>query len=329
MALFRYGIGVDYFNYEAIFILINESILEELLYPKTTQEVGFRLILAIFKSLNMSYEIVSGIFALVTFIYLWKIYKNYSSNMIYSFFIYFSMYYTVWMLSGIRQGIVIAIGMYYLLEALKKQKVKRFYFMVLILTTIHTSAIMFIILYFLARMKMTRDKFILIIIFVLIIMNLPIANLLSKIQFLWIVEKIIPYISNEFSIIGNFDIQLIMRLFFVLCGIYIYSVYSKDEFNKKLIDIYLWSFVIYFIFKSSELVAARLLLYGRMLDTIIFVNYLYMIKNKHLKIILNYLLILLMLFFFLKELNSMKLQSEYIDDDAIFVPYSSILEKED
>ena len=141
LAIFRYGSGPDYFSYQYLFERLRSNVLDELFYGLDSQEYGFRLIGAFLKQLGFTYQLYLAFFAILSLFYIYKISLKYSQNPTLSLTLYYSFYYFVWSYSAIRQGLVMAIGIYYLLEAIKLNKIRKFVVIVLLLSFVHTSAL--------------------------------------------------------------------------------------------------------------------------------------------------------------------------------------------
>lgn len=331
MAFFRYGVGADYFNYKLLYNQLQNNPLNEIFNGIDSQEIGFRIIGSSIKSIGIPYEVYLMFFALVNLIFVYKICKKHSSNPTFSLVIYFAFYYFVWTLSGIRQGLVIAVGMYYLLEYISKKFSWKFIFIVIILMTIHTSAIVLILLYLFTKVPFKKGSLLILFFLSFILSLLPLNILLGKLTSLPIVSRIIPYLTDEYSILGNLDFQSIARVIFTIVVFIYYDAYSKrSENDKKILDIYLISMCLYFMLKFSELTASRIAIYGKFLDIIILVNIYYLYKQKINKFLYNSLLSLLVVAYLVKELNALA-STAFIDLEVEnkFIPYTSIFEKEE
>ncbi len=98
---------------------------------------------------------------------------------------------------------------------------------------------------------------------------------------------------------------------------------------KNIVHIYLISFIIYFLFQFSEITAARLSIYGRILDFVILPSIIYLKAPKINKNVVIAGLVLFICIYFAKELNTMKLQAGLVTKETHYVSYSSIYNKED
>lgn len=162
-------------------------------------EVLFRVIGSVFKSLNLSYQVFIGLFATITLYFILKLIKAYSDKTIWSLFIFYSFFYFVWIFSGIRQGLTIAIGTYYLVEALEDRKIIKFTFIVIILSFIHSASLILLPIYLLANIDWTRNKLNITTIFSIVCSILPIENILRLFQSVPLIQKIMFYVGGSYS----------------------------------------------------------------------------------------------------------------------------------
>lgn len=328
VAALRYGIGADYFAYNYLYTRLNPLIFSEIRFGLDEQEILFRLLGSVLKNFGLSYQQYLIVFSAINLYYIGKISRKYSENPTLSFFVYYCFYYFVWTFSGIRQGFVLAVGMYYLLECLESHNTKKIIFLSIFLSLIHLSAILLVVLYFLVRIKIDRNKMIILSCMAIAFSTIPIGNILTKHTMLPFVKRLLPYISYKSSIINILDFQSLGRIIFLIIGLFYYSFFSeKNELSKYIINIYIMSLLIYFLFKFSELTAARLSIYGAFLNIIILPNILYIYKDKFNKFLYSIMLCVLCSIYFNKELQVMVKQTGLVNS-SIVVPYTNVYNKE-
>lgn len=329
LAFLRYGVGADYFAYNYLYNRLRPSLLNELKYGIDKQETLFRLIGVLFKNIGLSYQQYLIIIAIVNLYFIYKICKKYSKNPTFSLLIYFSFYYFVWTFSGLRQGLTLSIGVYYLLETLEDKNTRKFIFISILLSLIHLSAIILIPLYIGGRMNFNKGNLIIISIFAVFMSMIPMAQMLARFTWLPFMDRLMPYIDPSFSMLSIFSFKSLVRLIFLSLGLFYYKSYSKqDNISEGIINIYILSLLLYFILKSSEQTAARISIYGMFLNILILPNIYYMYKNKVDKLIFLSGLITLSFFYFSKELSTMKNQSKLQNSQEIMIPYTNIYNKE-
>lgn len=326
LGCFRYGIGLDYFAYQYLFERLHNSPLYELKYGMDQQEVGFRVLGSFLKNIGFTYQMYTMAFAVVTIIFIAKICSKYSKNPTLSLLIFFSFYYLTWTFNGIRQGVVIAVGLYYLLTCLEKRQFKRFVAIVVLLSLIHSSALILILLYFVARLNLNKKKLITFTIFSIILSVIPIGTIISKLTWFPFYYRILPYLNTETSL-NILDFQGLGRILFLIIAFAFYETYSKkDETSRKIINIYIVSLAMYFLLQFSELTAARMTIYGKFLDIIILANILYMYKKRINRLIYIYGIFILCSLYLFKESGEI---NRGIVGDYFVAPYVTIFNKDD
>lgn len=330
LACIRYGVGTDFFAYEYLFRRLSESPIDEYQFGLDDQEVLFRVMGSFIKSLGLTYQHYLMIIALINIYYLYKICRKYSKNPTLSLLVYFSFYYFVWTFSGLRQGLTLAIGIYYLLECLENKKNFKFLIIVSILTMIHSSSIVLILLYLVAKINIEKRQLIYLSLFSLLLAVLPVGALIAPLSSLPFMDRIIPYTSAGFSLNNIFDFQTLGRVLFLSIALFFYDAYTEQgEMSKKMITIYIFSILFYFAFQFSELTAARLSLYGKILDIIILTNIYYLYKERINKLLYIGCLVCLSSVYLFKELETLKGQTGLYDDESIIIPYTNIFNKDE
>jgi EpsG family len=328
MAIFRYGTGLDYFTYEFLYNRLQYSIINEVKYGIDQQEVGFRVIGSLLKNLGFSYQQYLILFSVVTLFFVIKTCKRYSTNPTLSLLIFFCFYYLTWTFSGIRQGVVIAIGLYFLLRSIEKNSIKSFSVIVLLLTLIHSSALILFVLYFISKIDFKKKTLIVISIASVIFSVLPIGALISKMTWMPFYYRVAPYLNPDTSL-NLPDFQGFGRIVFLVIAFYCYDQYSKQsDFSKKVINMYIVSLAMYFILQFSELTAARLSIYGKFLDIIILANLLYLYRKPINKLVYVYGIFALCFMYLFKE--GTELERGYVEKggDSFFPSYVNIYNKE-
>ncbi|HAN10289.1 MAG TPA: EpsG family protein [Clostridiales bacterium] len=330
LAFLRYGVGTDYFSYEFLYNRLQDSVFNEMRYGIDLNEIGFRGIGSLLKSIGLIYQQYLIFFATANMFFVYKTCKEYSKNPALSMFLYFCLYYLIWTFSGIRQGVTIAIGVYYLLEVIKKNKPLKFIIVVLLLSLIHASALFLLILYCVSKLKISKNQLLIFTIFCLIVSILPIGVMISKMTWIPFYQKINWYTNAELSI-NLFDFQSLGRIGFLTIAFYFYNLCAREgEFMMKVTNVYIVGLSMYFIFQFSELTAARLSIYAQYLNIIILANILYFYKTTITKTLYLYCLFIFCFLFLFKNAISMEKNFERINYvNTKITPYVNIFTKDD
>lgn len=327
LAFFRFGIGIDYFAYGYLFNNLNSSVLMEMRYGNGEQEIGFRVIGSFMKSLGLDYQKYLVVFSFINLFYIGRLCKRYSINPTLSLLLFFCFYYVTWVFSAIRQGLVIAVGLFYLFKCIEEKKALKLVVISLLLSLIHVSAIILIVFYILSTINFKKKTLISVSIVSVVFSFLPIGALVSKLVWLPVIGNKLVYVDSSI-ILNTFDFQSIARVLLLIMALTFYDYYSKqDEMSKKIINIYIISIIMYFFFQFSELIASRLAIYGKFLDIIILANVLYFYKKRINRLLYVFAILLLCSFYLYKETDTQI--SKELDSEYKFPPYVNVINKEE
>ncbi|MEB8121490.1 EpsG family protein [Staphylococcus xylosus] len=321
LALFRYGVGNDFFAYKYLYNIYTKTILYEINHPEAREEILFRIITTIFNNLDFSYLVYLSFYSIISLYCIYKVCIKYSIHAQLSMLTFYSFFYFVWIFSGIRQGIAIAVGILLVLYCFENKKNVLFVFLISILSLVHSSAIVLIFLYFLAKLNWKKTQLFFIFIISLIISILPV-NFLTVLTLFS--DRINSYKINENII--SLDFQSIIRILLVTTVFVFYRQIKKiNEIHYFILKFYILGICLYFLFKDIELVAARLSIYSRVLEMILIPAILYVINKKYVLITLV-IIILLITISFNKELIGMGENAIY-NSSKWYVPYTNIFNK--
>lgn len=329
LAIFRYGIGPDYFPYKYLYSRLNVNVINEVFEGIDKQEILFRVFGSLMKGIGFSYQMYLVIFSVLHIYILVKICSQYSENPLLSLVLYFSFYYIVWTMSGIRQGTTIILGAYLILHELDNTFNYKYILGFIVLSFIHTSSLILIPMYILTKFEISKKQIFAIIIISILVSFIPLKNIVENFNSYPIFDRISPYISIENNIYNFFSFKNLGRLFFIGVALIHYDRFAILGISrKKLINIYLISICIYFFFKFSELTAARLSIYGKFFDIILISNFYDLYKDKWKKMTYAILVVTLCSIYTYKESTAMKYQIGISNDDSYFVPYINIFNKD-
>lgn len=331
ISFFRYGMGADYFAYNFLYDQLKISYVDEFKYGVAPQEIGFRMMGSIFKSMGVPYQLYISIIAAINLFFIYKLSFRYSKNPVLSMFLYFCMFYFVWTLSGLRQSLTIAIGLYYLLKYIEEEKPVKIIVISILLSFIHASSIFIIALYFLSKLKLNLKNYLLLSVMAIIFATLPLSFIVSYIPSPYIVAKISPYIQSTDMSLNLIDFKSIARIVLLsVVLIYYHRLLDEDSFNYKIVNVYIFSMLFYFFFQfTGELTAARLSIYGRILEIIIFANIYSLYKVKVNKYLLAYAITIVSFLYLSKEVNTMENQAGIVTENRMLTPYINIFNEKD
>lgn len=322
LALFRYGVGTDFYAYEYLYNSFNKTIFYEIGNSEAREEILFRIISTIGNKFSISYIVSLSFYSIISLVCIYKAATKYSTNALLSIFTFYSFFYFVWIFSGIRQGIVISIATLIILFCYEKNKNKTLIVTIILLSMIHVSVLVVLVLYFVAKINWSKKLLFYLFIVSFFISLLPI-NIFDYASML--TERIASYKPNNKII--NLDFQSIVRLCLVSIVFLLYSKIIKiNTTHHFIVKYYILGMCMYFLLKDIELVAARVSIYSRVLEIFIVPAILYITNKKNIYITLLIMIIFLFIYFN-KELINMG-QNISLDKQTWYVPYTNIFNKD-
>lgn len=139
----RYGVGVDYFNYEQLYF----SQERHSVFDSNANEYIFGSIFSVCYNLGVPYFIVQIILNFIFFFFLYKTFEK-KKNIFPWIIVFFFFTGLLFLYLNIqRQGIALAI-LLYSIQYIEKKRFVRFLFYLLLAIGFHMSAVSFIIFYF-------------------------------------------------------------------------------------------------------------------------------------------------------------------------------------
>lgn len=128
----RYGQGTDYFGYMDVFILRDHG------------EIGYTILQSIVSYLGLSFEFMVAVIALFQMLCIYRVIMRHSPYKLFSLLLLYPTIYLTYFFSAIRQGIVIAFFLGFMVEWLLKDKWVKYLIACIILATFHSSALVLI-----------------------------------------------------------------------------------------------------------------------------------------------------------------------------------------
>jgi hypothetical protein len=289
----RYEVGADWESYLKITNSIDfENFLESGVEPL------FSFLCLIVKECGLNYHsFVFIAFTLATSLKFHSIFK-YSTNFFASLMIYFPIQLMSYDMNGIRQGLAMAVLLCSIKYLLDRSFIK-FLIVCIIAIGFHASAVVFIPFYFVANTRFNRKliHFILLASIVIgfmfqsIILNYILPQLGGVESIL--AEKALGYSESEAFGTGlSLGFSTLHRLIIFYLFYYFYDkIQLNDNFKNLLLNAYLFSLIIYFLFSAIEIIGARGSLYYRTMDIFMIASFLSIKKD------FSYRLVVLILIF--------------------------------
>lgn len=249
LLVFRYGQGTDWLAYNYIFESAPRHLnFSSVFYSSSIHsEFGWKLINNIWKALGFDFISLSMISALLEMTLFNKFINRYSTNRALSIFISLPVVYFTYFFSALRQGVVIAVFLGYMVTLLEKNAYCRYSLVALLLCFIHSISILFFIVPFINKVNIKHLSLLITISVVLgFIFLFGLRPLISLLGF-----------SYESSSISWLAIMYRALMFFLI--LFLYSgIREMNPVFDFLFKIYCFGFCIYLILCSNQISASRL-----------------------------------------------------------------------
>lgn len=229
-------IGIDTINYGWIFKQASLMNLKDILYKPTEIEKGYMIFQYIVSRFSTDFNVFLTI---VSFIFMssigFIIYKN-SPEPCLSFIFFIGLGFYTFSMTGVRQTLALAIVLFSF-EFIKKRKIIPFILIVLLASSIHFSAIVFLPAYFIAYKKITK------LYVVMASVTIP-ASFLFKESIFSFLSKVSGYGYEYFENEGPYVLIILMITVFIAGFIQRESVLERDPdniifYNMSLVSIIL------------------------------------------------------------------------------------------
>jgi hypothetical protein len=249
-------------------------------YDREGIEPVFLFIKFLFNWLTTDYSFFFMLMSFSINLFIFFAFKNLTKDYVLAFAIFLSTFLFINMQINImRQALAIAI-VFYGISCLVHNQNKKFWFLMLVATLTHYTAILFSILFFLRKIEVTKKKVIIIMIFILLIYNFTLSDLLFYIQgYHPYLERVYYYFN--WGMLTPWKIKHIYYLVLILILVLYLNINKLDEVNKKLFLFYLYGLILLVLFKEEEMVADRFFYYFIFIGIILILSLRKLIKQKN------------------------------------------------
>lgn len=313
----RWHTGTDWQPYQDHYNEIRQ--FSDIFNSLTGFEKGYSFLVYVLKSLWNNYSFFLVVNAVFYYLLVFSAFKRLSPYVFVSILVFYTT--SMGVMGSHRQLIALAICLFALRYATQRNAFK-FFLLVFLAFMFHTSALIFIVYYFLYRkFNQVLIFCVLGISFILGQTNLPLVifsyfgNLVggmgsSKVNFY-------TEIFQENQNLNLTFLGLIKRLLFLFLFSYNYNyIVQRLNYYKLIYNGYIIGLIIYFLFSSSILILVnRGSLYFTAMEALLLSSQFIILKNKHYQV--NYLLVVFIIsvFFFFQSISG------YVD---LFIPYKGI-----
>jgi len=330
-ASFRFGIGIDYFNFHAFYIFAPSLSSGDVLNSIHAHqfEPVFIFLMMIFRHFNLPFTAFIAFCAFVSLSLIFYTIQKYSSNRTMSLLAFFACYYMIYIESALRQGLAMAIFIYAFYSFLHRGKLIKYYLLIILGMTMHTSLV---IAFFIPILIKINNEF---------FFNL--RNIIFMIAISFALIPIMPILlmqidsllfngrNYSYFIDTNFFIMAILyRLTMLAFSVFLY-IKSKDnlsEIELKCLKVYIGGILIYFSF-SPMAILSRLTEYLMFIDIIFIPSILIHFSLKQRRVF-KAALVCIFIILFTNDIESFVQNRRYIGLNNVFdYRYITIFNKED
>lgn len=312
LASLRYGNGSDYFSYAYIYQYMPETV-SDAFYSELHSEVGFKLLIVFAKSLGLSYQgfisLISGIIMLL----MGKVIIKASPLPVVSVTIFYYVYFMIYPMSAIRQGLALAIVAYAFTHFFMKGKHIRFIFLVALASTIHLGSIAILLAYIipmLIRYKGLRNVLALTAVLYVLFANLTNLNYTILVQVLGLWQ----YSSYFETPVSTIIIPIISKLLLYTVVVIFYSMNKKNISSDEKFYFYMYTIgTLLFLSLAQAPLATRLLDYFTIFEIILIPSLIYKAGRKSLVHLSTLMVFALFSVIFVKDLSSFTYEQDYYE----------------
>lgn len=321
----RQGQGSDYYNYKQIYTYVDQNIGTVFLLFKES-DFGFLIINYIAIELGISFKLFMSLFSLLTMAAVYPFFSRTCNKSIVALFIFFtSSFYLTYIFSAIRQGFVIAVYLGIVFPLIKQKKLSLYYLYIILLSTIHISALVLTIVPFISNKWIGRNKLLILVFistFLMFIYN-PLEFIIPSLG----VSRISVYTSSEDSIFKY--IPMILRFILIIPVFLIHEERYKNNLSLNTYrNLLVFGYIIYSLFSFSDLISSRMGFYFSTFQIVFFSS---IIHNTALKRINSQIIICYLLLSFIllaKDINGYITQGKYENCNIFTYPYFTVFEDE-
>lgn len=327
MSMFRYGSGTDYFAYMYHYNINPDNIIKAINY-ESEMNIGYRVLMAIFKQFNFTFEnFVLFLSFIVMILFISTIIKN-SKYPIVSLLIFYGSYYQIYVNSALRQGIAMAIFLWSFFKFFKKNEWIKYIISILIASLFHYSVLITLLA---PILKIMYIKF-----FYNFKVNI-IIFMIGILGFIFGGENILIKIANIFGITIHYSsdganlLAVLLRVILLSVILILYKYSKKDALSQfdKMCMYFCFINTIMFIFFCNMSILSRMTEYFSLLDIFIIANIISVIKIRDIKFISVLIVISIISVVFIKDQNSFLKQGKYFVRELHKYPYVTIFNKYD
>lgn len=324
----RYGQGTDYFSYRYLYYQApdNFATVKEFLNDTTHTEPGWKLLETVFRTWGASFELFSGILALIEMLLIGRfIWRCCPAKSLALLMIYPAVYMT-YVFSAMRQGLILCIFLGLLFPLLKNKRYLPYLVISALCITLHSSAVMFLVVPLILMIPVKAWKWITII-------SAAVGGFFStKLgnQLLAVIAKTFGGASYLDEMGINYFALAERILMFAFIGL-LYLLFRKKQADPVVdlaMKIYLFGFCVFIAICWLPLIASRLTASIKAIE-ILLISVLFF-RLPRCRLIVFCVALALTMIMTIKNIDAYLKQGQYAENLRIVsYPYVSVFNKQD
>lgn len=249
----RFGQGTDWFGYSHLYNGAPSSFDFDSVYYTDAYhtEFGWKLLFNAFKCLDINFSWITFVLALLDMLLLNRFISRYSTNRTMSLLLVFPTVYLTYFFSGLREGLVIAVFLGYIVGWAEEQKTIRCIICIAILATIHQLSWVLLLVLVARFVSKRRVPYI-----------LGASAAIGLAGPLWM-GTVLSIVDIGYSGAGISFVPLAYRLFMLVLIVFLYreNACMLETSRKSKLDylmgIYLLGIAVYLCLMTNSIVASR------------------------------------------------------------------------
>lgn len=283
------------------------------LFGMDIKEVGFAFFMALVGRITQNPQVYLTIVALLSMGCIFYAINKYSEDIGMSLFLFMTSGIYLSMMNGIRQYIVVA-GLFLLTNCLIKNKPILYICAALLLSTVHTSALFMIPIFFIARRKVWKGSTMLMI----LVISVSLLNIDSILPWVTRLLEDTVYSNYTESLLNDTDaganaLRVTVMVIPVLISFIGRKFFSEDDMEYRVYSNIMLLNAICYLFAAKNWIFARLAMYLHIYILLFYPYVIPKIFNQKSTRIIKMLLIISYVIFFIFEVRNTPYMSYYLN----------------
>lgn len=328
MLCFRYAQGTDYYGYYVNYLLTPKiRDIAEVITINIHGELGWKLLCSACRELGMTFELLVFLISLFELYCIHRFVSRWCPLRTVALLLFYPTLYLTYTVSALRQGSVLLFFLGFMIDWLYRGKGFRYLVGTMLCATIHTSAVVFLVLYAIRFIRLSG-------VWALVLITLSAAAGICA-------SQLLPKISSAFATYANFSLSIPAvgeRFVSLALIVYVFWDTLRDTQSRSMLNfalqVYLYGMIIYAFLMWNALISARFHVYFKAVELMLFTTALLCrgtlpyVNIRKRDAVAMYLLALNIVMY-IKNIGSYIHQGGYFEKTTVFnYPYLNIFNKD-